>query len=61
MAGPYLQQQAEGDARQADAHGTETSDDEGPPAQLLDGEALPRESRNQREQWGHPPGDGDIP
>ena len=37
VARPYLQQQGDGDASRADAHGTEASDDEGPPAQLLDG------------------------
>lgn len=54
VAGPYLQQQGDGDAGQADAHGAEASDDEGPPAQLLDGEALPRESRDRR-------GGGELP
>lgn len=47
LSQPYLKQQAAGDACQASAHGTEPGDDEGPSAQLLDGEALPGESRKQ--------------
>lgn len=46
VARAYLQQLGDGDASQADAHGAEPSDDEWPPAQLLNGEALPRDSKD---------------
>lgn len=58
VARPYLQQQGDGDTSRADAHGAEAGDDEGPPAQLLDGEALPRESRDHRGEEGAPNQDG---